>query len=662
MIRIEIATYKGRPPARPTAFDFDESGGTLGRATSNQLVLADPEKHISRVHATVACRDGSPVLIAQGRASPVTLNGRPLDNEVPAMLVDDDEIGIGDYVLRVLARRAAPAKTPVQGGFFGTAAAPAAPAVPAAAFAAVPAAPAVFSPPPAGAPVDDPLGLFGGSPPPPGDPFADLFDLGPASPVASASPPVTAPLPATPPAGKLIPDDFDAFAEQYAAKPLSGASSDGPLGLATGAQDRLPDDLDVHLGPDSPLAGGQSVDELFGLTPGVVQASAPFPAGHPLAEQASQPNTAAAADPLRSLGLPAQGGSSAPGALSDHVSALHGAFTPPRASVEATPGAGAAAGDMFLSWESEAHAEVPAKAPQAPLPPAAAAGRKPPDGLPDVAPVSSGDTLLAMFDTPRVPVAGAVDPLGLGLPVPLESLPAKPPVKPLAQPFPATVAPRAPELRPAASSLTPTAAVNPAGDDALAQAFLRGLAVPGLRLPDGMNEQTIELLGALLRESVQGTLDLLLARAMTKREVKAELTMIVGGGNNPLKFSPDVAMALSHLLAPPGHGFMAPEEAMRDAYDDLRSHTFGFMAGMRAALAGVLARFDPANLETRLKDKSMLDSLLPMNRRAKLWDLFAERYKDISLEAEEDFHTLFGKEFLRAYEEQVARLEADAAK
>jgi predicted component of type VI protein secretion system len=89
---------------------------------------------------------------------------------------------------------------------------------------------------------------------------------------------------------------------------------------------------------------------------------------------------------------------------------------------------------------------------------------------------------------------------------------------------------------------------------------------------------------------------------------------------------------------------------------DLRSHTFGFTVGMRAALAGVLARFDPHNLERRLTQKSMLDSLLPMNRRAKLWDLFSEMYHEISKEAEEDFHTLFGREFLRAYEEQVARL------
>ncbi len=184
--------------------------------------------------------------------------------------------------------------------------------------------------------------------------------------------------------------------------------------------------------------------------------------------------------------------------------------------------------------------------------------------------------------------------------------------------------------------------------------------MPNLELPHGLAPETMLLIGLLLREAVQGTLDLLLARAMTKREIRAEVTMIVGRDNNPLKFSPDAAVALTHLLAPQGRGFMAPAAAMRDAYDDLRAHTFGFMAGMRAALAGVLARFDPATLEARLTEKTMLDSLLPMNRRAKLWDLFSERYKEISGEAEEDFHTLFGKAFLKAYEEQVARLEAGA--
>jgi FHA domain-containing protein len=81
------------------------------------------------------------------------------------------------------------------------------------------------------------------------------------------------------------------------------------------------------------------------------------------------------------------------------------------------------------------------------------------------------------------------------------------------------------------------------------------------------------------------------------------------------------------------------------------------MAGMRAALEGVLARFEPGQLESRLSGGSMLDSLVPMSRRAKLWDLFTELYGDISREAEDDFHQLFGKAFLKAYEEQIDRLK-----
>ena len=206
---------------------------------------------------------------------------------------------------------------------------------------------------------------------------------------------------------------------------------------------------------------------------------------------------------------------------------------------------------------------------------------------------------------------------------------------------------------PQSALLAPTAA--PASRDQLTLAFLSGLGATNLPLRE-MTPEMLERIGQLLREATQGTLDLLLARAMTKREVRAEVTMIIAKNNNPLKFSPDVAVALAHLITPQGSGFLPPVAAMRDAYDDLRLHQFGFMAGLRAALAGVLQRFDPAVLEQRLLHKSVLDSVLPMNRRAKLWDLYEQLYRDIASEAEDDFHTLFGREFLRAYEEQVALL------
>ena len=80
---------------------------------------------------------------------------------------------------------------------------------------------------------------------------------------------------------------------------------------------------------------------------------------------------------------------------------------------------------------------------------------------------------------------------------------------------------------------------------------------------------------------------------------------------------------------------------------------------MRAALDGVLARFEPKGLESRLSGPGFLDSLLPMNRKAQLWDLFVNHYTDVVADAREDFQTAFGKAFLRAYNEQVKRLRVE---
>jgi len=158
---------------------------------------------------------------------------------------------------------------------------------------------------------------------------------------------------------------------------------------------------------------------------------------------------------------------------------------------------------------------------------------------------------------------------------------------------------------------------------------------------------------------VRGTVELLLARAALKREVRAEVTMIVARENNPLKFSPSVDVALNHLLSPPARGFMPAGQAMRDACDDLRAHQFGFLAGMRAALEGVLKRFDPAVLEGKLVQKSALSNILPGSRKARMWDVFQELYQQISSDAADDFHELFGKEFLRAYEAHIDQLQKD---
>jgi len=190
----------------------------------------------------------------------------------------------------------------------------------------------------------------------------------------------------------------------------------------------------------------------------------------------------------------------------------------------------------------------------------------------------------------------------------------------------------------------------------LLEAFRRGLKTPALELP-ALTPELMELIGQLLHEAVGGTVDLVRARATVKHELRAEVTTIVPRNNNPLKFSPNAEVALQHMLAPPARGFMAAAPAMRDAYDDLRTHQFALVAGMQAVLEAALQRFDPAVLEDQLGGRSLLHNVLPASRNARLWELFTEHYARIRNAATDDFHTLFGTAFLTAYDQHVARLQ-----
>jgi FHA domain-containing protein len=481
MLTIRVVSFKGRPLDRELAARFEEAGGTIGRGEANTLVLSDPERFISRTHATISFQAGGYVITDTGAKNPIVVNGRPLGSGSQARLGDGDKIKVGDYLLEVAvtAHRAPQAASSGVGAW----------------------------------------------PQNPFDPFADF--LSPADRSASRADPVIPPQ----------------------------ASPVGPTQTPSGPP-RSPE-----FSADDPFVGIRgrepSLDDLFGLkssaSPDLLAPEAPLGKS-----PGSSPSSGGVVDPL----------------------------------------------DMFL----------PTVKPAPPAP-----------SVPDHGP--------ELF-TPYAPPQAKPEPV----------------LKPKAEPPQAS-------LRAPAAPLSQPVSAAPSGppEQALLRAFLQGAGIPGTQIKN-LTPETMETIGKLLREAVQGTLDLLQARGLLKSEMRADVTMIMAQDNNPLKFSPSVEVALTHLLAPQAHGFIPPLRAMKDAYDDLRAHQLGFLAGMRAALEEVLARFSPQELTKRLSGQSMLDNMLPMNRKAKLWDLFIERHATISGEAREDFNTAFGKAFRRAYEAQVKRL------
>lgn len=587
MIKLTVLHHHGAPLSSPLSAQFDELGGTIGRADTNQLVLPDPERTISRVHAQIAFRGGAYAVIDRG-SNAISHNGRPLGNGQEATLRTGDQLMVGGYLIQV------DGVTATGSGQVSRS--------------------------------DDPFadltGLaFGGAGKGAGDPFA----MGSAGPGAGTPAPRTG-APAAPAAFQGIPDDWDPFAADASAPPA-------PLSQTLGQSAHL--GLDVAGAAPAPLIEGlgdlgggkanttSSLDAMFGLGPGS--------GGDPLANSVLAaidvaPNMANHIDPLQSLNtVNAVSATAAP----DTASALQQPFLEaPLVVPGPPPAASAASNSPVLSWDDGAQDG------RTIIRPKARAGAAPAAAAPLVSASASDAGAGAGAAAP----GHALDPLA-------GFMGAAPPPTP-APVLASTPAPPSP-AQPA-----------PAHEAALLDALREGLGLE--RLPfTALTPEVMRLLGQLVHESTRGAVDLLVARAALKREIRAEVTMIVAKENNPLKFSPSAEVALNHLLSPPARGFMPAGPAIRDAYDDLRAHQFAFVAGMRAALEGLLQRFDPAELEGRLTQKSMLSSLLPATRKARMWDVFTELYGQISAEASDDFHELFGKAFLVAYEAHIDQLQRD---
>lgn len=223
------------------------------------------------------------------------------------------------------------------------------------------------------------------------------------------------------------------------------------------------------------------------------------------------------------------------------------------------------------------------------------------------------------------------------------AIPASPPTAPTPPPAPRPQAP-AP-----AGAVSPQTAVN------ALKAFLAGAGLEDeLEIPEERAEETLKILGTLYRNTVQGLMEVLATRSSIKNEFRLSQTTIQPVENNPLKFSLGVDDAMTALLTKRSRGYMPPVEAIEEAFEDIKAHQVAVLAGMQVALTGLLARFDPKTLEDRLAAEKGIAKLLT-GKKARYWDEFTKLYEKLAVEAEDDFHSVFGREFGRAYEEQVRK-------
>lgn len=165
-----------------------------------------------------------------------------------------------------------------------------------------------------------------------------------------------------------------------------------------------------------------------------------------------------------------------------------------------------------------------------------------------------------------------------------------------------------------------------------------------------------EHLGGILLHLTAGTVNMMHGRAQVKHEMRADVTIIAASGNNPLKFAPDAQAAIAHLLGEPMPGFMRAKEAIDDAFDDLLAHQIGLLSGARAAVYDVVKNFSPEKVQKYLAAKNIIDALLPMSKKAKLWALYETHYAEVAGNAREEFELRFQQAFAQAYEQEIDRM------
>ncbi|MGJ0523450.1 type VI secretion system-associated FHA domain protein TagH [Burkholderia gladioli] len=662
---------------------FDRRDGSIGRADDCDWVLG--AEGVSRLHALIRYLNGL-YFVEDRSTNGMLLNGAPLRKGDPAALRDGDRLQIDTFEIAVRLggetgghwqdRQAQTDRAPTAPASTSTPRVPPVSAVPAAGAAALSSVSssssaenrepldlgALLSPRQLDAQGDAgrPDGLIPGArdaavPGSSLDPLA-LFDA-PSSYYDEAPGAVPAdqgwnhtPSPSDrfrPPqvagarlAGALLPDDWDATGSRFTppAAPPARQWDDSLLAPASNAAPAIP-----------PAASGED-DSL--LAPAPLRAAEAAPEMQSSASHqgdalpGSSPARAAGAAPV----IP-------PSALHRDDSLL--GSIPARAA-----GAAAVPPSSVRHQDDSSSDAIPARATgAAPVP----SPSHPDDSLPRSATVAPAapqhdDALLDLIPAraadaaPVLPSSAPQHGDSLLAPIPAHAAEAPPlaPGNPAARDQAAPSAARAPAADAAPSARAPVTAVESAAPVARPVAFGAAEASPRSQAASPAEPASAELT-AMFEIAVDAMMDVLRARAELKNSFRLPATLIQRSENNPLKFAPTAREAVRRLLAPPDSGFLAGSAALADAADDIRNHQMAMLAGVRSAFESLLAQFDPARIEQESEGGGRRLSL--GGNRPRHWERYKEQFEALTRNPDECFRRLFGDEFARAYEEQLARLK-----
>lgn len=229
------------------------------------------------------------------------------------------------------------------------------------------------------------------------------------------------------------------------------------------------------------------------------------------------------------------------------------------------------------------------------------------------------------------------------------------PIEPPAAAQPEAPVPVAP-VKPAPvqpQPVSPTSSAPSSADRRLVTAM--GLDVS--RLSDEQINEISVMAGELMREIVDGMMQVLRSRTSIKNEFRMNVTTIQPVENNPLKFSVGVDDALENMFIKKTKAYKKPVDAFREGFQEIAEHQIAMIAGIRHGFERMMERFNPENLEKNF-NKQGKGGVIPGMQKVKYWSSYGEYYSSFVDNMESSFQHLFGSDFVNAYEDQLRKLAA----
>lgn len=195
----------------------------------------------------------------------------------------------------------------------------------------------------------------------------------------------------------------------------------------------------------------------------------------------------------------------------------------------------------------------------------------------------------------------------------------------------------------------PEETANGHQDTIALRAFLAELNMDPSHLV-GLNKVDImRIAGIIMRTLTEGMMGVLKSRESVKSQFNMDRTQIKSYKNNPLKFSSSAQEAMVKMLTQTP-GYMDPVESALEAVNDAKAHQVAMVTGLNTAINSTISSFDPKKLENEFKVG------FSINRKAKYWKLYDEKFERIAKSVESSTNNVFGEQFRESYESQIRKL------